>query len=216
MILSSRARSCSRNCARFGATIDRAVRTSCASLTRRPDPPIARVSSSRNSPDSSLPVAAQRALDRAGREGVLAERRLPHRGASLLHAPVVHCRRVLSVRAERALAPRQHASRRAATVRRGRGLVWVVVWWLSPSQPSRRPTACRVNRSPLVLARPSFRSARWSQPPPPPRAGAASEATRATGGLSRAHGRSTRGVCGDSARGLPARSQGPVARVRAA
>ena len=74
----SRARSCSRNCARFGATIGRAVRTSCSSLARRPNPPIVRVSSSQNSPDSSLPVAAQRALDRAGREGVPAERRLPH------------------------------------------------------------------------------------------------------------------------------------------
>ena len=70
--------SCSRNCARFGATIGRAVRTSCSSLARRPNPPIVRVSSSQNSPDSSLPVAAQRALDRAGREGVPAERRLPH------------------------------------------------------------------------------------------------------------------------------------------
>ena len=113
-------------------------------------------------------------------------------------------------------SPRQRASRRAATVRRRRGLVWVVVWWLTPSQPSRRPTACRANRSPLVLVRSSLRSARWSEPPPPPRAGAASEATRATGGRSRAHGWSTRGAFEDSARGLPARSQGPVARVRAA
>ena len=74
----SRARSCSRDFARFGAMIGRAVRTSCSSLTRHPDPPIDRVSSSQNSPDSSLPVAAQRALDRAGREGVPIERWFPH------------------------------------------------------------------------------------------------------------------------------------------
>ena len=73
LAIPSRARPCSRNCARFGATIGHTVRTSCSSLTRRPDPPIARVSSSQNSPDSSLPVAAQRALDRAGRERVPAE-----------------------------------------------------------------------------------------------------------------------------------------------
>ena len=135
----SRARSCSRNCARFGATIGRAVRTSCSSLARRPDQPIVRVSSSQKK-TISLFLSPRNASSTAPDEKACppSADSLTSRCESLTRAnrPLSSC-----AVGPCGASPRQRASRRAATVRRRRGLVWVVVWWLSPSQPSWRPAA---------------------------------------------------------------------------